>query len=231
MPNPIFTILDTNEYADVVRMAVEQTLNALLSQRKGSHGIGVVENESYDLRIQGLIGEYVVKKYLKLPWISIGDTFSGADLGPDIDVKTASEIGESLIIRKNIKPEMKLVLVTPGLVRPLHWIIWGWITAEEGRKIGRRTNFGKHSRESVWAVSHAALDDMRELRDLCDLIVPFRLSEYSSFLSPTVDQSSKLLPSSVSPAAKLISSLSEESFIELLEEGASLEVSNSYVED
>lgn len=172
----ILTTLTETEYIQAVHLGVQQAMDALLSRRPGSHGISAADNDSYDLRIRGVIGEYVIAKRLGLPWLSIQNPFSPMDF-PGVDVKTPAEIGDPLIIRDNVDASMRLILVTPGINRPLDWIIWGWITAAEGRQVGRRTNFNKPDRETVFAVSH------RFLHDLSDLVIPLGVSEDPRLLS------------------------------------------------
>ena len=116
--------------------------------RKGNFKEVIYANETdRDSRIQNDInsagGEIAAARILNVPLNPPYNNFKGADLGSNIDVKTAGRDNDSLVIRpQDVDGEVDrndwLYVHVTGSVP--NYKVWGTIMVSDGKKVGRWWN-------------------------------------------------------------------------------------------
>lgn len=94
---------------------------------RNKHGIPA----NGDIDISGARGEMAVAKLLDRYWFAGVNTFHKADIGNDIQVRTAKQEGYRLIIRHGDNPTHKYYL---AIDRSPVFLVVGWIIGNEGMK-------------------------------------------------------------------------------------------------
>jgi len=127
--------------------------------RKNSHGMppkyDTVENDN-----QGAKAELFAANVIGIEWGATVNSFKGADLGSNIQVKSSKNPNSCLIFRCDDNPKHNYVLVTcAGDV----FTIVGWIPGVEAKKDCWYTNAQCPSRPKQYFVPQSALLDIKTI--------------------------------------------------------------------
>lgn len=152
--------LTTWEYGDACREAARRVAN----YTKLGIDHEFIQGNLYNRNVLGVCGELAVGKWLGLLPKFVGEWEPGvADLGDDIEVRTASYYREPLylVLRGNAKTDRRYVLVVKTPNRGYHYDIVGWAYGSEVFEQGKHEpaeteRGGRHG--SYWM-------DARLLRD------------------------------------------------------------------
>lgn len=108
--------------------------------------------------IEGAIGEFVVAKFLGIPWQAGINTFHAPDVG-DIQVRTTHHLTGKLIVREEDSNDEVYVLVT-GTYPTYH--ICGWMRGKECKQ--DKWVYNPNDRGNAWFVPQSDLHSPYELK-------------------------------------------------------------------
>lgn len=112
---------------------------AILQNKRDSHGFNKSQEEARKIHIDGACGELAFAKAMNLYYSGSINTYkSGGDVG-DIQVRTRSKHSFDLIIRNNDSDSNIFVLVTG---KDSNYIIHGWILAKDAKQKEYVQNYG-----------------------------------------------------------------------------------------
>lgn len=134
---------------------VEAIRKGLIDRRKDI-------SRTWDQHICGALGEMAAAKALNRHWSGGINTFKGADIGHNIQVRTrpfdTDRVKYDLIVRDSDKDNEVFVLVQGESDR---FVIGGWITGQAAKKDDWRRNYGGH--QESWFVPKDKLWPIEEL--------------------------------------------------------------------
>jgi hypothetical protein len=134
---------------------VEAIRKGLIDRRKDI-------SRTWDQHICGALGEMAAAKALNCHWSGGINTFKGADIGRNIQVRTrpfdTDRVKYDLIVRDADKDSDVFILVQGESDR---FVIGGWITGRDAKREDWRRNYGGH--QESWFVPKDGLWPIEQL--------------------------------------------------------------------
>lgn len=136
------------------QVAAQRHIESILSSRADRHG-AANSDDRLGKHFEGACGELAYCKSRNLHWGGTVNSFKGADVGPNTQVRTRSEHNYDLIVRTDDSDLDWFVLVTG---RPPSYCVRGYIRGRDAKKPEWLSNYGGHGQ--AWFVPQAALKDI-----------------------------------------------------------------------
>jgi hypothetical protein len=131
---------------------------AILQNKKDSHGFKKSPEEARQIHIDGACGEIAFAKSMNWFYSGSVNTYKeGGDVG-EIQVRTRSQHDYDLIIRKNDRDSSVFVLVTGKIPE---YIVHGWILAKDAKRQEFVKNYG--GRPPAYFIPKKALNSLGSL--------------------------------------------------------------------
>lgn len=147
--------LSWNEAHVAAIAGVNRHMTSLYNARNDQHGA----RDSWDLHVQGALGEMVVAKWLGVYWDAAVNTFKRPDLGARVQVRCRSRHDYELIVRRDDADQQLFVLVTG---QPPTFFVRGFMLGVDAKRDEWLKDHGR--REKAFFVPHAALRSPDDLR-------------------------------------------------------------------
>ena len=119
--------LDPGEMAIAACVGAGRQRQALAKGYENKHGF---RGLGWSEHIEGAAGEMAVAKHFGMYWGGAYNSWKGADLGKNIQVRTRSEPWHELIVRDDDSDDDVFVLVTG---RAPNFVLHGWILGRDAK--------------------------------------------------------------------------------------------------
>jgi len=154
MSQGITICLTAQEMAMAAIVGAARHAESVQQRRRDAHGLSS-KKDGLGLHIAGACGEMAVAKWRGVYWGGHVNTFKGADLGRNVQVRTRSDHKWDLIVRSDDADNDAFVLVTG--TAPL-LVLRGWMWGREAKQDRYLDTHG--GREQAWFVPQADLRPM-----------------------------------------------------------------------
>jgi hypothetical protein len=128
------------EWFEVSRAALVGVSRNVEALRKGCKNRLPI-NDEWSIHVLGALGECAFAKATNRYWSGSVNTFKGADVGANIQIRTRSHHHYDLIVRPGDKDDDVYVLVTGG---PTEFTLRGWMRCGDAKQPRYRANYGNY---------------------------------------------------------------------------------------
>lgn len=156
MTNSVMVQLSQKQIERAVIAGALRELRAIRDNLKDRYNW---ERDGWKQHIEGAMGEVAASVATGLPWTGEDiDTFKGADVGDNVQVRFRPGHYQDLSIRKGDSKKSIYVLVLPADMRNFIFEVVGWISAKEGME-----EKYYHEDKALYFVPKAHLHDITTL--------------------------------------------------------------------
>lgn len=121
-------------------------------------------HSSLEITQLGIVGERVVAKALDLYWSGAAQTYTGADLSHDIEVRTTTHPDKGLKVRETDYDDKRIAGVFISDIDSGDYLVTGWILAGDAKREAYWVN--PRGLGGYWRVPASVLRPIAELRDI-----------------------------------------------------------------